>query len=298
VTGVQTCALPISTMLKTRVITALVMLPIVLMALFWLPAWAWAIATLGLALIALWEWSRFCRLTPRQTSAYLAVSSFASAAIAVAYLNGRLLGAPFEVIARAVFMFAIVFWLLIVPLWLVMTWRPRGSGLLAIVGWIVVLPMWFALLNLRDASPWVLLSFAAVVWVADVAAYFVGKAIGRHKLAPLISPGKSIEGVIGGGVGVAIYFFVWQAFATGSVTRNEHWASALLANGFALLAFFLVLSVVSVLGDLFESWMKRGVGMKDSSNLLPGHGGVLDRIDALTSTLPFAGLYVLYWARG
>jgi phosphatidate cytidylyltransferase len=167
-----------------------------------------------------------------------------------------------------------------------------------IAGWVVVFPTWLAFLSLHDVSPWLLLSFALIVWVADIAAYFVGKSIGKHKLAPAISPGKTIEGALGAIVGVALYFFLWQHLSANAVARGDTWARDLQSHGWVLFAFFIVLGVVSVLGDLFESWMKRGVGMKDSSRLLPGHGGMLDRIDALTSTLPIAGLYVMLMPRG
>jgi phosphatidate cytidylyltransferase len=89
------------------------------------------------------------------------------------------------------------------------------------------------------------------------------------------------------------YFFVWQALAARAAERGDVWARELHSHGYILLGIFLLLAVMSIVGDLFESWMKRGVGMKDSSRLLPGHGGVLDRIDALTSTLPLAGLYLI-----
>ena len=166
----------------------------------------------------------------------------------------------------------------------------------AIAGWIVVFPTWLAFLILHDQSPWLFLSFAFIVWVADVFAYFVGKAIGKQKLAPSISPGKTVQGALGGMAGVALYFFVWKMLAEQSVSRGETWANQLLSHGLWVLGFFVLLGVLSVIGDLFESWMKRGAGMKDSSGLLPGHGGFLDRIDALTSTLPIAGLYILLTA--
>ena len=163
----------------------------------------------------------------------------------------------------------------------------------AVAGWVVILPTWLAFLALHDLGPWTLLTFALIVWVADIAAYFVGKAFGKHKLAPSISPGKTIEGAAGAMVGVGIYFFVWQLLSSSAVARGDDWARELHSHGWLLFALFMLLGALSVLGDLFESWMKRGVGMKDSSNLLPGHGGVLDRIDALTSTLPLAGLYLM-----
>ena len=129
--------------------------------------------------------------------------------------------------------------------------------------------------------------------VADIAAYFCGKRFGKHKLAVAISPGKTIEGAVGGLVGVIVYFFLWLSLLANTYLGRQTWALDIRENLAALLAFFLLLAVLSIVGDLFESWMKRGAGMKDSSGLLPGHGGILDRIDALTSTLPLAGLYVL-----
>ena len=123
-------------------------------------------------------------------------------------------------------------------------------------------------------APAFLLGVMAVVWIADTAAYFAGRRFGRHKLAPTISPGKTWEGVAGAFCALALY------------------AGALsMLVGMPLLSLGLMVSgllYLSVLGDLFESWIKRVSGMKDSGNILPGHGGVLDRIDALTSTLPIA----------
>ena len=130
--------------------------------------------------------------------------------------------------------------------------------------------------------------------MADIAAYFAGKGFGKHKLAPSISPGKTWEGVAGGLAGVAIY----GAILSWAAHRWELPITPIFGpyGGVPAIAVMLVLAMLSVVGDLFESWTKRGAGMKDSSRLLPGHGGVLDRIDALTSTLPLAALaiYVLH----
>jgi phosphatidate cytidylyltransferase len=122
-----------------------------------------------------------------------------------------------------------------------------------------------------------------VVWTADVAAYFAGRAFGRHKLAPEISPGKTWEGVIGAALAVSVY---WSLVAALVPEFGSHFVSGLV--------WVLLLTVASIQGDLFESWMKRLAGLKDSGRLLPGHGGLLDRVDALTSTLPFAALYFAY----
>jgi phosphatidate cytidylyltransferase len=281
-------------MLKTRVITALTILPIVLVALFMFPNWAWDIFTMGIALTACWEWSRFCQFPTGGKRIYFALSVALAAVIFFAYLDNRFV--EFKQLAYIGFIVSALFWFIVAPLWLANLWRPRSRAIAAMAGWIVVFPTWLAFLILHDQSPWLFLSFAFIVWVADVFAYFVGKAMGKNKLAPSISPGKTIQGALGGMAGVALYFFIWKILAEQSVARGETWANGLLSHGAWLLGFFVLLGVLSVIGDLFESWMKRGAGMKDSSGLLPGHGGFLDRIDALTSTLPIAGLYILLTA--
>jgi phosphatidate cytidylyltransferase len=169
---------------------------------------------------------------------------------------------------------AIAFWLLVVPLWLLGKWHAEQVFVRAAVGVVVLLPTWAALLYLHGRGPSVLLGVMAIVWIADTAAYFAGRQFGRHKLAPAISPGKTWEGVAGALAGLALYAGILSLLA-----------------GMPLLSLLLMVAAllyVSVLGDLFESWIKRVSGMKDSGRILPGHGGVLDRIDALTSTLPVA----------
>ena len=283
-------------MLKTRVITAIVIFSITLVALFLFPNWAWGVFTLCIAILACWEWSRFCRLSVSGSRAYLGLSIVLTALTFLAYQHGQLFGISFKQVAFAGFAIAAVFWLFAAPIWLLKLWRPKAAWMMGLVGWIVIFPTWLALLFLRDVSPWLLLTFAAIVWIADITAYFVGKQFGKNKLAPEISPGKTREGAFGGIVGVAAYFFIWQYLMANTFVGNHVWAEALRSNIVALFVFFVVLALLSVVGDLFESWMKRGAGMKDSSNLLPGHGGILDRIDALTSTLPLAGLFVMLQA--
>jgi phosphatidate cytidylyltransferase len=139
------------------------------------------------------------------------------------------------------------------------------------------------MVELQARSPWWLIGVMALVAAADIGAYFAGRAFGRHKLAPSISPGKTWEGVAGGLVAVAIYAVVIGAM-TGKLAGSG-WLMLIAA------AFLLV--AVSILGDLFESMIKRQAGMKDSSQLLPGHGGILDRIDSLTAALPLAVLATL-----
>jgi phosphatidate cytidylyltransferase len=148
-----------------------------------------------------------------------------------------------------------------------------------------------ALVQLQAHSPWVALAAMAVVWIADTAAYFSGRRFGRHKLAPAVSPGKTWEGVAGAMVAVALY-----AVALASLASDAGYVGSrdALALG-AWIAFALGLCAISIVGDLFESWLKRSAGVKDSGRLLPGHGGVLDRIDALLAAMPPAAIAAQVW---
>lgn len=276
-------------MLKTRVLTAIALLPVVLGMLFAASPGIWAAFALALALLASWEWSRLCGFRPGAQVAFLVLSAAVAAALFAAYLGAP--GRVFQNVAEASFVAAAYFWVFAVPLWLALRLRPQ-PWVAGLAGVLVVWPLWTALVVLRQASPWILLAIAVLVWVADIAAYFAGRRYGRRKLAPAISPGKTWEGVLGALLGVLAYgvaldviTHAWQgpvaplfAFGWGAVT---------------VLAM-LVLAALSILGDLFESWMKRCAGRKDSSRLLPGHGGILDRIDALTPTLPVAALLVSF----
>ena len=272
-------------MLLTRVITALAILPVVLGMLFLAPPGWWALFMLVIALIACWEWSRMCGLTPAGQGAYLAASGAIGAFLWLMYL--RMVPGNFAAMALTGFIIATVFWIGGAPLWLAQRLRPSPSTCAA-AGWIVAWPAWLAFVVLRDTSPWLLLAIAALVWVADIAAYFAGKRFGRHKLAPAVSPGKTWEGVMGALVGVMVYGAALAWIANAHATP----LTPLFDDGAAVIVVLamVALTAVSVVGDLFESWMKRGAGLKDSSRLLPGHGGILDRIDALTSTLPVAAL--------
>jgi phosphatidate cytidylyltransferase len=272
-------------MLVTRVLTALAILPVLLGMLFFAPPAAWALFVLVITLIACWEWSRMCGLTATGQGLYLAASGAIGAFLWLMYL--RIVPGNFAAMALTGFIIATVFWIAGAPLWLAQQLRPSPSTCAA-AGWIVAWPAWLAFVVLRDTSPWLLLAVAALVWVADIAAYFAGKRFGRHKLAPAVSPGKTWEGVLGALVGVVVYGAILAAIANAYSTP----LTALFDDGAAVVVIIAMLGLtgLSVVGDLFESWMKRGAGLKDSSRLLPGHGGVLDRIDALTSTLPVAAL--------
>jgi phosphatidate cytidylyltransferase len=170
---------------------------------------------------------------------------------------------------------------------------PLGSPsntLLSLVYAFAIVGCFASIIVLFSHSPLFLLSVMAIVWVADIGAYFSGKAFGKRKLAPSISPGKSWEGAIGGGIAVLVLATLSVAYGGDAFADTF---AARVAHGFgwpALLAILVLMVAASVVGDLFESQLKRRAGMKDSSNLLPGHGGVLDRIDALIPVLPLAAL--------
>ena len=167
-----------------------------------------------------------------------------------------------------------MFWVVAAPLWL---WRGMRAGqraALIAAGFIVIVPAAVALALLPPAE---VLAVLVLVWIADTAAYFVGRAWGRRKLAPSISPGKSWEGALGGVVGAVAYAIICGTFLWGNA-----WPAYLVAA--------VVLAAISIVGDLFESAAKRQAGVKDSGTLLPGHGGILDRIDSATAVLPIAAL--------
>lgn len=269
-------------MLKKRVLTALVLTPCFLAALFLLPSTFWAILILGITLLALQEWADLAKFDKKQVVIYLSLS-LVLGGLLMSFANMQasglqILNLPSIVTYASIA--SVVFWLFFVPVWLFKQFQIKNKLLMAILGWLVLLPLWGALVSLKQMSPKVLFGFMLLVWIADSAAYFAGKQFGKHKLAPSISPGKTWEGVLGALIAVSVYGIL--------VAYSEELK---LVNVIAATTLLLGLSVI---GDLFESMIKRQAGVKDSGHLLPGHGGVLDRIDALTSTLPMAFLLILF----
>ncbi|HEY6240698.1 MAG TPA: phosphatidate cytidylyltransferase [Burkholderiales bacterium] len=267
-------------MLKTRVLTAAISLALFLSALFLLPKYGWIAFCALLLGIAAWEWGALAALVAGGRLIYTA------SVIGLFLLPGILEGswrnglyAPEWVYYGAGF-----FWIVLVPAWMWRRPRLEGKVVLIAVGLAVLLPAAAALVDLRAVHPALLVAVLSTAWISDSAAYFIGRRFGRHKLAPSISPGKTWEGVAGALSAVGLYALAWPSLSaaawSGSVKLAPAW----------ILPILLGLAIVGMIGDLFESLIKRHAGVKDSGTLLPGHGGILDRIDAPVAVLPLAVL--------
>jgi len=279
---------PVS-MLRARVITALILLGALLVALFWLPDGGWAVFVAGVVGAAAWEWGGLCGFAPGARAAYGLALAAALLALWALILYPETAVTSTRVGRSWIYGAGCGFWLAVVPAWLARRWRLSNLALAAGVGVVVLIPAALALIHLHAVDPILVLAVMSMVWVADIVAYFSGRAFGRRKLAPQISPGKTWEGAAGAALGVVAYgalvVLVWHGGISGWSGSNVLWA----------LSGLVLFTAVSILGDLFESLLKRQAGVKDSGRLLPGHGGVLDRIDSLTSTLPLAGLVLVWW---
>ncbi len=264
-------------MLKQRIITALILLPIALCGFFLLEGTGFALF-IGLVVITgAWEWARLAGFTAQ--SARVAYAALVAVLLFFMHVLPGL--APWVLGA------AVLWWLL--ATFLVLTY-PRTSEHWAsaacklVIGLLILLPAWQGLILIKQypLGNWLIMAVMVLVWGADVGAYFSGRAFGKRKLAPHVSPGKSWEGVYGG-----LLLSLLIAAVVGFV---RDWTGAQMLLGLIGAA---VVVFISVVGDLTESMFKRQSGIKDSSNLLPGHGGVLDRIDSLTAAIPVFA--VLLW---
>ena len=268
-------------MLKTRILTALILAPIAVIGIFFLPPLGFAVFT-GVAItLGAWEWANMAGYTSGPARAGYGA------------LVALILVAVYNLPTLTLLWLGLAWWL--VALQMVRLY-PRASALWSnpvvrgLMGLLVLVPAWVGLNHLRngtllfgelDSGLLAILYVFLVVWVADIGAYFSGKAFGKAKLAPRVSPGKSWAGVWGGLVAVALL-----AIAAGLV------AGAQTADILLLLVASVVVAAVSVVGDLLESMLKRFRGIKDSSQLLPGHGGIMDRIDSLTAAIPLFALII------
>ncbi len=289
-------------MLKQRIITALILAPAAILAIFYLPLMYFSSLLLAIVAIGAWEWSAFIGLKTQ-------VKRLFYVALTVLLITTLWLFTPpadlwlilggLQEHALWLLWLSVAWWLLAT---LLMFSYPKSTAVwaksplvIAIFGWCTLVPTWLAFMVLRSHNHFIdafhgaqlLMFLFLLVWSADIGAYFVGKAFGKRKLMPNVSPGKTLEGFFGG--------VVCAALLTISIGAYLQWS----AEQFISALFIAVLiSTVSVLGDLTESMFKRQAGIKDSGKILPGHGGILDRIDSLTATAPiFALCYILLdWA--
>lgn len=267
-------------MLKQRIITALWLLPLALGGFFFLEGWQFALFIGAVVALAGWEWAQ--------------LAGFKGQPLRVAY------GVVVAVLLYGLYLLPqLVPWVLLLALvwWLVATLLvvsyPGSKRYLhaplskPLIGLLILLPAWQGLMLLKQwpLGNTLIIAVMVLVWGADIGAYFAGRAFGKRKLAPQVSPGKSWEGVFGGLLTCLLIALV--------VGLYRHWSASQILLGLAATA---LLVFVSVVGDLTESLFKREAGIKDSSNLLPGHGGILDRIDSLTAAIPVFAL--LLWAIG
>ncbi|MDO6823676.1 phosphatidate cytidylyltransferase [Marinobacter sp. 1_MG-2023] len=269
-------------MLKTRVITALILAPIAIGGIFFLPPLGFALFTAAIITLGAWEWANMSGFEHQ-------AGRIGYAAVIALILYGLL-----DIPGVAVLWLALAWW---VVCFLLVRSYPSGSArwgsvpIRALMGVFVLVPAWVGLNHLRagdfqfgntDNNLLVILYVLCVVWVADIGAYFAGRAFGKSKLAPRVSPGKSWAGVWGGLVAVGTFAVIISILASAGV-----------AETIMLVVASLITGMVSVLGDLLESMLKRFRGIKDSSRLLPGHGGIMDRIDSLTAAIPVFTLIII-----
>lgn len=267
-------------MLKLRVISALILAPTVVASILFLPSSWFALFLAIIALIAAWEWATMVAKTAIERISYVLVCA---GLITLAWFMLE------DAQVRLLMFAGSVYWVFILLLLSFYQASWLGNYILASFlnysGYFVIVVGWIAMLSVHDQQPYMLLFLFSLIWVADIVAYFSGKKFGRNKLSAELSPGKTREGVFGAIVGTFIFallgIYFWQ----------EELALG-LAIYFVLLCVFSAL--ISVVGDLFESLLKRNAGMKDSGSIIPGHGGVLDRIDSLLAASP-GFMLGLYW---
>jgi phosphatidate cytidylyltransferase len=255
--------------LLTRILTALPLIGGFVAALYWASPLVWLAIMAAIVCLGAREWAGLGKLGAFSSWVYAALLTLAGMAMTQMPAAGM-----------AAYVLSFAFWSL-APWLLWRGFKPGSTAQHLALGLLVLLPIYLAIVALREAEPGLLLALVGLVVVADSGAYFTGRRFGRHKLAPGISPGKTWEGVAGAALGVALYVLALLAL----------WPEALAVPPYLVVLAGLGLLALSIVGDLLESWIKRLAGVKDSGSLLPGHGGVLDRIDSLTAALPAAALF-------
>jgi phosphatidate cytidylyltransferase len=254
-------------MLISRILSALVMLIIFLSSMFLFSGRYFSFVIYMLSLVALFEWTKLLYFKSHEKKIFLAISL-----ILIYFIDQHLNSGD----AKLILLIALFFWLCIAPLFLIFKIKLKNFFFSSFIGWVLVMPLIISLNYLIELSPWVVLLVLSAIWLADSGAYFFGKQFGKRKLAPSISPGKTWEGFLGALLVVSLFSIAMTYFG--------------FVNSYMSILFFNLILILSVEGDLFESYIKRMAKVKDSGDLIPGHGGVLDRIDSLCSSLPFATL--------
>lgn len=279
-------------MLKYRLLTAIVLIPIVIAALFLLSPANFGLVVIAVCALGAWEWAQFVGWHSQAKRVGLAVV-FAAILLAMQFSISNINQFSSEPMVLYVLWAGLIWW--VIAIILVVTYPASASwGKSAIIrllfGVLTIIPFYCGMMVLRTVGyqsdtffgAWWLLYVMLLVWGADSGAYAFGRTIGRNKMAPKVSPGKTWEGLVGGLITAGIISWLFSAFAPIPVMPDY------------LLVTSIIVVVVSVFGDLTESMFKRQSGIKDSSHLIPGHGGILDRIDSLTAAIPvFAGLNLL-----
>jgi phosphatidate cytidylyltransferase len=275
-------------MLKQRVITALLMLAVLLPAVFYPNPIAFGVVSALLVSAGIWEWVRLNHGGDR----FAVIASLLMFCICLSVIWRPLALSTLQ-----------PFWLGATAVWVVggswllsagaARWNAVPRTFRLILGFVLIGVAWLSIAQARVIGINFMLSVLALVWVADIGAYFSGRMLGgrwfSRKLAPAISPGKTWEGVFGGFLGVCLCAVVWTLVEEPTAWGSPSVFSRLVAHGWWFAGLALVfLTAWSVVGDLVESLIKRSAGVKDSSQLLPGHGGVLDRLDALLPVIPMA----------
>ena len=269
-------------MLRTRLLTVAAVFPAFLLALFYSPVSYWSALILLLMAVAAYEWARL--FDYRQPVAI----TYTLTTLVVAWMlcrDGTALQ-PSAAVTRTLCIVASVFWIAIAPLLLSKRIRITGFAAPLMLGWLALIPLWAALVKLKEFGPLYVFFAMGIIWLADTAAYFSGRAFGKRKLAADISPGKTVEGALGALVVSALYAVIFMSL-------GQYFGTMSLSGLPLMIGGFAVIVVLGIVGDLFESWLKRQHGKKDSGNLFPGHGGILDRIDSLISTMPVVALALM-----
>ena len=270
----------LKTMLKQRIITALFLLPIVIGSILLLPVEFFAIVWAVIMSIAAYEWLKLSGI--KNKISLLAGLVVLNGLFSASFWLNLFPDVPFELLILIVWLFVIVSFTGDPVARLQKCSSASYSAIGITIGALAIFPTWMAMVLLHQHNPWMVLYVFGIVWVADTGAYFSGKAFGKNKLAPAISPGKSWEGVWGALLAIVIYSTVVSMLW---LNYDQPWLFVLIS---------VVAAIASVAGDLLESVFKRAHGVKDSGTILPGHGGVMDRLDSIMAAAPvFTATYYL-----